>query len=79
MKKFLAILFMFAIVAISNVSAKEVNFVLEAYVAEKVIFEITEDGYYVNSNTTNVCYDFYDFESNVTDAYSARIFAIVTV
>jgi hypothetical protein len=79
MKKFLAISAVIVVMAISSISARNVNFVLEAYVAESVVFEVTTDGYRVNSNTPNVDYGFYDLDSNITDAYNAKIFTVVSV
>jgi hypothetical protein len=44
---------------------------------QRVLFEIAADFYYVNLNTPNVSYSFYDFDSNETDAYNAKIFTVV--
>lgn len=77
MKKFLVAAMFIAVLAISTASAGNVNFVLYGYVVEKVAFVETNNGYFVDSNSKDVTYGFYDLDSKSTDAFNAKVFTVV--
>lgn len=79
MKKFLITALIISSFALSGLIAKTTTYkiILKAYVPERVTFQATENGYTVNSNTSNVSYDFTDANGNSTDAYNASVFNVV--
>lgn len=79
MKKFLFTALIISSFALSSLIAKTTTFTitLKAYVPERVTFQATDNGYTVNSNVSDVSYNFTDANGNSTDAYNASVFNVV--
>ena len=79
LKKYLTLIILFFVIAMSSISAKSVTIRILAQVPEKITFEQTDTTFKVNSNMNNISYNFvdsYGFETDAANAASLVICAL---
>jgi len=76
MKKKVLLLTLILLTTVFSLTAKSVTIRIAAYVPEKITFEQTDNSFEVKTNMDNVRFDFFDSESDITDAYDADVLSI---
>ena len=75
-KKLLTLFILFIIIAMSSITAKTMTVRILAQVPERITFEQTDTTFEVNTNMSNVSYDFIDSTGASTDPSNASSLVI---